>query len=123
MNRNKYSSIAHRDHVFSNPISSSKINKMINLIPLRPESKVIDIGAGTCELPIRLIDKYSVSATAIEIYEGSIEEGKKRASGRIPMENIDFINENAKSVVENYSNNNFDLGICEIGRASCRERW
>ncbi|WP_337017670.1 SAM-dependent methyltransferase [Oceanobacillus massiliensis] len=28
------------------------------------------------------------------------------------MENIDFINDNAKSVVENYSNNNFDLGIC-----------
>ncbi|WP_337017672.1 hypothetical protein [Oceanobacillus massiliensis] len=39
---------------------------MINLTLLEPESKVIDIGAGMCELPIRLIEKYSVSATVID---------------------------------------------------------
>jgi len=59
-----------------------------------------------------LIEKYNVSATAIELDEGSIEEGKRRAGGRIPIEKIEFINEDAKAAIGNYSNAHFDLGIC-----------
>ncbi|MHC8970094.1 SAM-dependent methyltransferase [Priestia aryabhattai] len=63
MDRNKYSSIAHREHLFSNPISEIKINKIIDFLQLEPHAKVLDIGAGKCELLIRLVEKYGIEAT------------------------------------------------------------
>lgn len=112
MDFNKYSAIAHRDHIFSNPINSEKMNTIIDRIPLQPDHQVIDIGAGMCELPIRLIEKYQVSATAVELYDDALREGRKRAEGRIPIGNLNFVNEDAKVAIERYSDPQFKLGIC-----------
>ncbi|PGR04489.1 SAM-dependent methyltransferase, partial [Priestia megaterium] len=46
MDRNKFSSIAHSKHLFSNPISETKINRTIDFLQLEPHTKVLDIGAG-----------------------------------------------------------------------------
>jgi len=110
MDRNKFSAIAHRDHAFSNPISESKINTIINQTKLNPNDKAIDIGAGTSELLIRYIEKYNISATAIELYDGSIETARNRANGRISLDRIQFVNEDAKQVIDNYSILEFRLG-------------
>jgi len=112
MDRNKFSAIAHRDHAFSNPISESKINTIINQTKLNPNDKAIDIGAGTSELLIRYIEKYNISATVIELYDGSIETARNRANGRISLDRIPFVNEDAKQVIDNYSILEFRLGIC-----------
>lgn len=112
MDRNKFSAIAHRDHAFCNPISESKINAMIQLTKLTPDDKAIDIGAGTSELLIRYIEKYNILATAIELYEGSIETARNRANGRISLDRIQFVNEDAKQVMDNYSIPEFRLGVC-----------
>src|SRR3954465_7244590 len=100
MDRNKFSAIAHRSHAFSNPISEAKIMKMLGIVSPKAENMVIDIGAGKCELLFRLVENYQVSATAIEIYEGAIEEAKRKASTRIPEGRIEFIVEDATSAVE-----------------------
>jgi ubiquinone/menaquinone biosynthesis C-methylase UbiE len=112
MDRNRFSAIAHRDHLFSNPISEQKINTIINLTKLTAKDKAIDIGAGTSELLIRYIEKYYISATAIEMYDGSIETARQRANGRIQFDRIDFINKDAKEVMHNYSAAEFGLGVC-----------
>ncbi|MEK1832050.1 class I SAM-dependent methyltransferase [Priestia megaterium] len=79
MDRNKFSSIAHSKHLFSNPISETKINRIIDFLQLEPHARVLDIGAGKCELLIRLVEKYDIEATAVELYEGSILEAKQQA--------------------------------------------
>lgn len=112
MDRNKFSAIAHRDHAFSNPISEEKLMKMIRIISPKKHDKVIDIGSGKCELLIRLVESYQVSATAIELYEGAIEEAKKRARSRISEDSIEFMVDDAKSVVERCKDDGYDLGIC-----------
>ncbi|WP_301173630.1 class I SAM-dependent methyltransferase [Brevibacillus nitrificans] len=112
MDRNKFSAIAHRNHAFSNPISESKINMFMNHTKLNPNDKAIDIGAGTSELLIRYIEKYNISATAIELYEGSIESARNRANGRIALERIQFVNEDAKQAIDQFSTSAFRLGIC-----------
>ncbi|WP_310883704.1 SAM-dependent methyltransferase [Priestia megaterium] len=111
MDRNKYSSIAHREHLFSNPISEIKINRIIDFLQLEPHAKVLDIGAGKCELLIRLVEKYGIEATAVESYEGSILEAKQQAQKRIPEEKITYIVQDAKQVISEYVNH-FDVGIC-----------
>ncbi|CAM3120352.1 class I SAM-dependent methyltransferase [Paenibacillus sediminis] len=112
MNQQTFSHIAHQHHLFHNPISEAKINRIIDLIPLHPNDQIIDIGAGKGELPIRFIEKYGVNAVAIELFEGSIAAGEKNAKGRIPSEKLQFINQDAKEVINTYLNGQFSLGIC-----------
>lgn len=112
MDRNRFSAIAHRNHVYCNPISEAKVTKMIKMVSPKPKSKVIDIGAGKCELLIRLVENYEITATAIELYDGFIEKAKKQASERIPEGSIDFVMEDAKTAVERCDQEGFDLGIC-----------
>jgi ubiquinone/menaquinone biosynthesis C-methylase UbiE len=112
LDRNKFSAIAHRNHVFSNPINEEKIMKMVRMIDPKPNAKVIDIGAGKCELLIRLVEHYKVSATAIESYAGAIEEARNRARSRISEGSIDFMIEDANKAILSYKQDEFDLGIC-----------
>lgn len=112
MDRNRFSAIAHRNHAFSHPISEQKIRKMIQIVSPKPQDKVIDIGAGKCELLIRLVENYKITATAIELYDGAIEEAKRRASSRIPEGSIEFIVDDANAAVERCEQAGYDLGIC-----------
>ncbi|MBO0962660.1 class I SAM-dependent methyltransferase [Neobacillus sp. MM2021_6] len=112
MDRNRFSAIAHRHHAFSNPINEAKMMKMIDMVSLKPQEKVIDIGAGKCELLIRLVDMYNISGTAIELYDGAIEEAKRNASNRIPEGSIAFIVDDAKVAVEDCEKERFDLAMC-----------
>ncbi|MEH7072786.1 class I SAM-dependent methyltransferase [Neobacillus drentensis] len=112
MDRNKFSAIAHQNHSFSNPISEAKIMKMLEMISPKPSEKVIDIGAGKCELLIRLVENFQVSATAIELYDGAIDEAKRKASNRIPDGSIEFIVDDAALAVEKCEEAGYDLGVC-----------
>lgn len=112
MDRNKFSANAHRNHAFSNPISEKKIQKMIGIVSPKATDKVIDIGAGKCELLIRMVEKYQVSATAIELYDGAIEEAKRVAISRIPEGSIEFIVDDATVAVEKCGPDEYDFGIC-----------
>ncbi len=92
MDKNKFSNIGYANHEFYNPISKAKIERVLNLLDLDESSSVIDIGSGKCEILIRLIEKYNIVGTGIELYEGFIKEA------------------------ETYFNNNqdvqYDMGIC-----------
>ncbi|RKQ15083.1 methyltransferase domain-containing protein [Ureibacillus endophyticus] len=112
MDRNKFSAIAHQNHSFSNPISESKLMKMVEMVSLNPHDKVIDIGAGKCELLIRLVEKFNIIGTAIELYDGAIEEAKKNSSSRVTEGSIKFIIDDANIATENLAYEKFNLGIC-----------
>jgi ubiquinone/menaquinone biosynthesis C-methylase UbiE len=112
LDRNKFSAIAHRHHAYSNPISEVKLMKMVQMASLNPQAKVIDIGAGKCELLIQLVEKYQVKATAIELYAGAIEEAKKNASNKIPEGSIEYIVDDASKAIEGCEQSGYDVGIC-----------
>jgi ubiquinone/menaquinone biosynthesis C-methylase UbiE len=112
MDRNRFSAIAHRNHAFSNPISEEKLMKMVGMMEPKPNDHVIDIGSGKCELLIRLVERFQVTATAIELYEGAISEAKQQASSRIPEGSIEFIVDDAKTAIESCEQSGFDIGIC-----------
>jgi ubiquinone/menaquinone biosynthesis C-methylase UbiE len=112
MDRNKFSAIAHRNHAFANPINENKLMKMIGMTSPKFNDQVIDIGAGKCELLIRLVESYQIKGTAIELYDGAIEEAKRQAATRIPEDSIDFIAADAGVAVKELGFGSFDLGIC-----------
>jgi SAM-dependent methyltransferase len=112
LDRNKFSAIATRNHAFNNPINETKIMKVMQIVSPKPHEKVIDIGSGKCELLIRLVENYKVSATAIELYDGAIEEAKRRASSRIPNDSIEYIVDDARLAVERCEQGGYDFGMC-----------
>lgn len=68
MDRNKFSAIAHKNHSFYNPVNPAKIDKVVELLSLTANDKVIDIGAGKGEILLRIIEKFSSNCIAIEQY-------------------------------------------------------
>lgn len=112
MDRNRFSSIAHRHHAFSNPINEVKLMKLLQLVSLQPNNQVLDIGAGKCELLIRMVENYYVKADAIELYDGAIVEARKQAERRNSANSINFICADASEAVRELPREAYDLGIC-----------
>ncbi|HET7627537.1 MAG TPA: class I SAM-dependent methyltransferase [Bacillales bacterium] len=93
MDRNKYSAIATRNHDFNKPISREKWQRLLDQLNLKPGEKIFDIGAGNCEIPIQFVEKFDVTATAVELYEPHLEGGKQRAEGRRTRPALDVYGE------------------------------
>jgi len=111
LDRNKFSAIAHKNHSFNNPISPSKLNKVIELLSLTANDKVIDIGAGKGELLLRISEKYSSHCTAIEQFGDFTEHLKENAKNRGVLNNITVIKEDASLAIKTLKKE-FNVGIC-----------
>lgn len=112
MEHDKFSYIAHKKHKFCNPIGERKTERMLNLVQLKNNDKVIDIGAGKCEALIRLIEKYNVTATGIDISERFIEEARSNSINRINSDRLNLIKGNVQSIISDCPDASYDLGIC-----------
>jgi cyclopropane fatty-acyl-phospholipid synthase-like methyltransferase len=64
---NLYTFVAHRELPFANPFSEASMARAIELLDLRRGAAVADFGAGFCELPARLVEKYDATVTAVEL--------------------------------------------------------
>jgi len=67
MNRHKLTDIGHRHLRFANPIGETRIDRLIDLLPLKKSHAVLDVGAGKCEFLLRLIRRYRVAAVGVEV--------------------------------------------------------
>lgn len=111
MDRNKFSAIAHKNHSFYNPINPTKIDKVIELLSLTENDKIIDIGAGKGEILLRIIEKHGTKCTAIEQYDGFTEQLKVNAKNRGVLNNIEIITQDAELAIKSL-NEKFNVGIC-----------
>jgi cyclopropane fatty-acyl-phospholipid synthase-like methyltransferase len=80
MNPHKFSAIAHRDHDYCNPIAAAKIERIFDLLPLKSEASVLDLGCGRGELSLRIIERFQARVTAVDI------SSTRRASARNGVE-------------------------------------
>ena len=55
----KFFGITHKNHVVCNPMSTVKIDEMIELLKLDSESWVLDIACGKGEMLTRIAERYS----------------------------------------------------------------
>ena len=79
----KYYGITHRDHVVCNPLSEAKVDRLVDLLNLGPESKILDIACGKAELTCRIAERYGAECTGIDIspYEVRAAKAKVRELG------------------------------------------
>ncbi len=84
----KHYDITHRDHVICNPLSSDKLDELVELLQLSPKYRVLDIASGKAEFLIRLVKRYNISAIGIDLSPYYIIEAKCRIKEFIPDADI-----------------------------------
>ena len=79
MNPYKFSAIAHRDHDYCNPISSAKIERLLDLLPLDETSRILDLGCGRAELALRIIERFGSTVIAVDRSSMMLDQARERA--------------------------------------------
>lgn len=107
--RSKRSFIAHRCHLFHNPISENKMHKIICELQLPENAKVVDIGCGNGEILMRIAQEYKIHAQGVDICDATLQLAVKRSEG---MQNMHFQQADAQEFVQNIAENSVDLVVC-----------
>ena len=79
MNQQKFSAIAHRDHDYCNPISATKIERLLDLLPLDETSRALDLGCGRAELALRIIERFGSPVVAVDHSSLMLDSARERA--------------------------------------------
>jgi SAM-dependent methyltransferase len=79
MNHQKFSAIAHRDHDYCNPISATKIERLLDLLPLDETSRALDLGCGRAELALRIIERFGSPVVAVDHSSLMLDSARERA--------------------------------------------
>ena len=87
----KFYDITHREHVVCNPTSEEKLARLVELVRLRPDSRVVDIACGKGEFLIRLAEAYGVRGLGVDLSPFFIAAAEKRLKARVPSGNVTFI--------------------------------
>jgi ubiquinone/menaquinone biosynthesis C-methylase UbiE len=86
------------------------------LAGLKPSSKILDIACGRGVASINLVKKFGCRATAVDIAEDFIKEGKGLARAAAIPEKINFIAADFNTL--HFKKNSFDMIIAEGGALS-----
>ena len=110
MDRWKYFSIIHGEHLFWNPLSEAKVDEMIGLLRLPPGGSVLDIACGAGEFLVRVVQRWGVRGTGVDLSPSSAESARARVASRGLSQVINIVeSDGAKFEAEQES---FDLTIC-----------
>src|SRR5438309_6804683 len=82
MDRWKYYDIIHQRHSLMNPVNETELERVYDLLDLKPNANVIDIGCGKGEMLIRLAEKYTIKGLGIDKSPYCIRGAEKRKSQR-----------------------------------------
>lgn len=87
----KFYDITHREHVVCNPTSEEKLVRLVELLRLPTDARVVDIACGKGEFLIRLAEAYGARGVGIDISLFHIADAKRRLEARAPGSGITFI--------------------------------
>jgi len=91
MDRWKYYDIIHQRHSVMNPLDETKLERLYDLLEMKPNARVIDIGCGKGEMLIRLAEKYNIKGLGIDKSPYCVREAEKRKGQRVPRANLRFL--------------------------------
>lgn len=95
--------------LFNSPLSSDKADRLIELLNLKSNARVLDAGCGWGEFLLRVLKKYEATGLGIDRDATCIATAQQRAAERGLTERVEF---RAADVNELNERGAFDLGIC-----------
>jgi SAM-dependent methyltransferase len=86
----KFYDITHSDHVVCNPTSEEKLGRLVELVRLPTNARVVDIACGKGEFLIRLAEVYGAGGVGVDISPFFIADAERRLRVRVPEAEIAF---------------------------------
>lgn len=97
--------------LFNSPFSFEKADRLIDVLELSAVDRAIDIGCGTGEFLVRMVDATGASGLGIDIDAKLIDQAQRKAAVRLAeTSSIEFRKADIKD--ESLAENSFDLAIC-----------
>jgi len=118
----KFTTIAHSDRAFCNPLSDSKADRLLELLELRARNRVLDVGCGKGEMLLRLVRQFAVEAVGVDISPPFLTEAATRAAAAgLPPDNPLFHLESARDFAARHTGY-FDAALC-VGSTHALGNW
>lgn len=114
MDRERFSFIAHASHVFCNPVSPEKFERALGALALPAGARTLDIGAGTCEMLLRVVEHVEGSGVGIEPGKLFAAEARRRVVARGLADLVRVVEDKAEPALASagLARERFDLVMC-----------
>ena len=106
----KYHGITHRNHLLCNPTSEAKLDELVELLPLPPDARVLDIACGKSELLLIIADRHGATGVGVDISPYEVENAKRRVALRDLEDRVEIIQGDGAEY--DAPPNSFDLTMC-----------
>jgi ubiquinone/menaquinone biosynthesis C-methylase UbiE len=110
VDQDTFTSIAHRDHRYLNPIGADTMDAVLRLARLAPGAKVVDLGCGKAEALIRLVELYGVDAVGVDRNARFLAEADERARAIVPDGALRLVTSDAADF--HAEPQSFELALC-----------
>jgi len=115
--RTRFTTIAHRDLLLCNPVSSEKVDRVLGLIELPPGARVLDVGCAKAEMLIRLIERHGCAAIGVDTNAAFLAEARARAFDRGVAGQLELREQGAATLDEPAGS--FDAALCVGATHAC----
>jgi trans-aconitate methyltransferase len=87
----RYRTITHTDHVVCNPTSPERLDELIELLDLSVAARVWEAAPGKGEFLVRVVERYKVHATGVDLSPYEIVGARERVAARVPGADVTLI--------------------------------
>jgi cyclopropane fatty-acyl-phospholipid synthase-like methyltransferase len=110
MDHARFSTIAHRDHAYCNPVDPAVLERVMDRLDLSPDRRVLDAGCGKGAILVRIAERFGARGTGIDINAAFLAEGRAEAERHGVASLVEFLEMDALRLVAEPAS--FDAGIC-----------
>ena len=96
--------------LFNSPLSSQRADRIIQVLGLSKEAWAVDVGCGSGEFLIRVVEATGAKGLGIDLDGEAVEAAWERAEGRVADGLIEFRTADIQEA--QLENGSFDLAIC-----------
>ena len=93
--RMKFTTIAHRSHVFCTPMNAGKADLLLSHLELGRAQRVVDIGCGKGELLIRMVEQFRIEGVGVDRSPTFLSIAQERARRAGVAGRISFLEQDA----------------------------